>query len=1107
MIRVERLEITSTPGIPHDQGFALQDLSPGINIIHGPNGCGKTTTATAMRDLIWHHAPTRALPAWAKLTLSENDATRWILERRDTRVQATRDGTPSDPPQWSPADTRARHTWTLRDLMDDGAGDLARRVGILMQGNVDLDTHAKSLGWDKAPAAPQKLAWELLQAEKEAREIRNQQQSLLQEAEKLRELEAEAQNLQKIAATAPLIENAQRIHTLESRLREIRARLDAAPPGMDQLRQDDLEILEQKNADLDAARTRLRDLQSEIDALPASDPAFSEHPSPQIRLWLEEMPREFRELDQLRQQVDTAQNQCEAIAAKIEVLRKRHGNMTPPNPEKSYQYPEIREYLHLRQRAEAERAHANVLTEKLDAPPDVDINPDDLRLAIEEVRRHLRHPGGTEAHFLLAMALLYLLTAYAAWLRLENWWMALPLFPLILTGSVWWRHRQRLTQLRERLPDSLDLPETNTPAAWQERLHGWTTLRDKQTLQQQIDRQHRLAEEAEARVQSAVPKLNGIEPKPDPFWIVHYLQDLQAHRDLELEHAAALQTLEKARTKVAKKAEIIREHLHPHLDDFVPDTLESEWNRLENRLNAERNLREKHQALKTEIQRQNERQAELTREIEATCARLKLETLDLAELERRLQQLEGWQRDFRDSETLRQQLSELRKSLEAAPEWLKADESTLQAKAGEAEAARSQAETLREQITRLDQDVRNARKSQNLHKALETVDQKRAELEAARDAGLDIRTGMALIDWLRVETRNQARPPVFKAANHYLTLFTQGTLGLDFDGDQFRAATLGGESRPLDQLSTGERAQVLMAVRLAFLDGIDTIKLPLFVDEALGTSDDERARQIMDALIATAQSGRQIFYFTAQLDEVGKWQQALADADVPHAEIDLEVVRKRATAQKRPLPASTPEKAATPRPLPDETPEDWAGRIGIPAPDPRAPVEQAHLWHMVQDPTLTAELMDQGLQSWGALKSLMDAGGLRARISDERLREIRARAIRLAARNKAWCIGRPRPLTEQDLRDSGAVSDAFIDKVEELRQAVQGDARQLIEDLQNGKVTGFRKNKAEDLRTYFEEQGLITRETPLDEEMIQARVLAADVREGEKERVREGERK
>ena len=1091
MIRVERLELTAMPGIPHDQGFVLQDLSPGINIIHGPNGCGKTSAATAMRDLIWHHAPTRALPAWTTLTVSENDAVRWRLERRDTRVEATRDGAPADPPQWSPADTRARHTWTLRDLMDDGAGDLARRVGILMQGNVDLDLHAKALGWDTPPRAPQKLANELLQAEKAAREIRNQQQALLQDAEKLREREAECRVLQDTAATAPLIEKALRIHQLEARLGEVRSRLERAPPGMDQLRRDDLEILEKKQADLEVARARLRDVGTELDALPAPDPAFSEHPSPQIRLWLEEMPREFRELDRLRQQADAAQSQVDAIAAKIEVLRKRQGDMPLPEPKHAYAHPELREYLHLRQQAESERALAEAWAEKLDAPPDVRIDPDDLRLAIEEVRRYLRHPGGTDAHHPLTLALLFLLTGYAAWLRVEDWWAALPLLPLILALSAWQSHRRRRAQLRERLPDSLEAPENDTPDAWREQLQAWTLLRERLTLRARIERQHRIAEEAEARARDAIPNLDGIDPKPDPFWIVHYLQDLQTLRDLELEQAAALKTFETTRETVAKKEEIIRGHLHPHLENPDPEPPEIGWNRLERKLNAERGLREKREALKAEHRRQNQRREELSREIQDTRTRLKLESSDLAELERRLGQLEEWRRDFRDSESLGQQLSELRKSLETTPEWLDLDEPALQAKADEAEQARLETERLREQITRLDQDVRHARKSQNLHLALETVDQKRAELEAARQEALDIRTGIALIDWLRSETRNQARPPVFKAANRYLALFTQGTLALDFDGDQFRAATLGGDSRPLEQLSTGERAQVLMAVRLAFLDGIDTVKLPLFVDEALGTSDDDRARQIMDALIATAQAGRQIFYFTAQLDEVGKWRQALAAADVPHAEIDLEVVRKRATARKRPLPASSPEKPATPRPEPDEAPEAWARRIGIPAPDPRAPVEQAHLWHVARDPALTAELMDQGLQSWGALKALLDAGGWPDRIPEARENEIRTRALRLEVRNKAWCIGRPRPLTERDLRDSGAVSDAFIDKVEELRQSVEGDARQLIESLQNGEVSGWRKNKTEELRAYFEERGLITPEEPLDEEMIQARVLAA----------------
>ena len=70
------------------------------------------------------------------------------------------------------------------------------------------------------------------------------------------------------------------------------------------------------------------------------------------------------------------------------------------------------------------------------------------------------------------------------------------------------------------------------------------------------------------------------------------------------------------------------------------------------------------------------------------------------------------------------------------------------------------------------------------------------------------------------------------------------------------------------------------------------MKVPLILDETLGNSDERRAQEIIDAAMEICRDGRQVFYFTAQQDEVSKWRQFLASSDdVPHQLIDLAEVR------------------------------------------------------------------------------------------------------------------------------------------------------------------------------------------------------------------------
>lgn len=86
--------------------------------------------------------------------------------------------------------------------------------------------------------------------------------------------------------------------------------------------------------------------------------------------------------------------------------------------------------------------------------------------------------------------------------------------------------------------------------------------------------------------------------------------------------------------------------------------------------------------------------------------------------------------------------------------------------------------------------------------------------------------------------------------------------------------------KKLDQLSTGTRIQLLLAIRVAFVESQESnVKLPLLADELLANSDVDRAKAIIEALTEVSKEGRQIFYFTAQVDEVAKWHSYLSEVN------------------------------------------------------------------------------------------------------------------------------------------------------------------------------------------------------------------------------------
>src|SRR5690606_36892234 len=137
---------------------------------------------------------------------------------------------------------------------------------------------------------------------------------------------------------------------------------------------------------------------------------------------------------------------------------------------------------------------------------------------------------------------------------------------------------------------------------------------------------------------------------------------------------------------------------------------------------------------------------------------------------------------------------------------------------------------------------------------------------------------------LKEETREQGKPQVLKRASEIFSRITSGRYSLEVDpqGTAFRAYDHKiGLGQRLDELSSGTRVQLILAVRLAFLEQQEVnVTMPLLADELLANSDDARAAAIIEALTEISRDGRQIIYFTAQQDEVQKWKAKLHNSDL-----------------------------------------------------------------------------------------------------------------------------------------------------------------------------------------------------------------------------------
>ena len=163
---IDRLQLTGIgvhrmPGIRQGQGFEVTDLDPGITVVFGPNGCGKTTMARAIQMILWPGAVGTLKPGiTAKFMLG---AQRWHAEIDAGLSTWRRDGANSAPPDIGADDARHRYLLALPELVASTGNDeffaaeVSRAMAYCGQTSVqDLESNLINIpnGWGPNRMAP-----------------------------------------------------------------------------------------------------------------------------------------------------------------------------------------------------------------------------------------------------------------------------------------------------------------------------------------------------------------------------------------------------------------------------------------------------------------------------------------------------------------------------------------------------------------------------------------------------------------------------------------------------------------------------------------------------------------------------------------------------------------------------------------------------------------------------------------------------------------------------------------------------------------------------------------------------------------------------------------
>ncbi|MFW6039908.1 MAG: hypothetical protein ACOC9N_02395, partial [Gemmatimonadota bacterium] len=1110
----------------------LDELSGGINVVHGPNASGKTTTARALQALIW---PSTA-PPYALLeggfTL---DGQAWRVDVDAGAARWLRDGDPADSPALPPADALRRYMLPLHDLLKVDDEDFAATIVRESAGGFDVAAAAEALGFRRTTSRPRTERSALEEARRAQRAAEMDQERLRRERERLDELEArrteaEAANrrLELWRLAIERLEAARELEAAETAVAEF-------PDGMANVYGDEAERLRGIDAGLEEAsekrRAAERDLETAARRMEAA--GLEEAPPgdllPSLRAGLAQLER----LDREREAAERAVAESDRRAAEeLSAI----GDAVDAEALERIDDVAFDELSTFAERAQRVGSRVAALEAELEAVRDRDGSTEEELERLHEARRLLRRwlvtgDGADGERRLRRIAMISSIAAALAGLALGLLHPAL--FAAALPGAVLFAlalNRGPESASRAGLEKEFRRLKVGGPSRWR-RAAVEAALDDLDTRVAEGERakaraarrEHLETELAQAREEmDAVNEERGelagrlgVAPDSDAiklYWLANRIGRWQDATHEALAARSRIEAIEEDRTKALRTAaERLAPYGYAELDDAaaVTGAIEDLAERCRERdaaIAASGQAEARRDVADGNIERlEEERTAIFERlglplDADATvaawceqCEEYAHATQRLTRAEARLERADEALADHPDHEPGIEERTEA--ELEEAR---RADERT----------ARDLDDVI-ETIHRIRAEIDRAREGSDLERALADVEAAEDALRAVREADVRAVLGHTLASFVHEWSRDHDRPPVFRRAQELFAAITRGRYRLDLDDDHDSPAflardTSSGRRQPLDELSSATRVQLLLAVRTAFVETQEQgARLPLMLDETLGNSDDVRATAIMEAVVALARAGRQVFYFTAQTDEVGKWRGLLeAQDDVEHRLVDLAAARALPAEDIEAVPIAAGP--ATRAPAPDGRDHEEYGRaLGVPPIDPWSGAEAAHLWYLVEDVELLHSLLDLGVEHWGALRTLVEHGGAELPVlaAGGAYDRIAAAARTLDAALEAWRDGRGRRVDREALEASGAVSDTFIDRAAAACREVDGDAERALDAI--GELPRFHSSKLEELRAYLEENGYLDPRPPLSSDEVRLRALAkagADIGAGRIER-------
>ncbi len=1221
-----KIDIRKMPGLEDGLGV-FDNLSPGINIIAGPNASGKSSMARAIQQLIWQNQPARITADGQFLV----DKDSWKTSVDHLYCVMQRQGSDTALKGLPEPESQSRYLLSLHELIQTDEEDLADRIRKDAIGGYDIEQAKKHLGYSLSfPGQRGKSITEYRTADKKVAELTSRQQELKNEQSNLSRYKEQLLEIKEAEKRINLYRLLKRFKEKQGDLRHLEQRLAQYPGIMASVREEDATNLERLDAEIRESQDRIESIQQnieanrhEIDNQNLPDRGVDAKDLRLLENLLEELREKELEIDRLEETVLREKTVLDETGKRLG-LSPEFGTTEDKNLPDSFDgldlagidttdqfwqqtfdlYGQMRWHEKVIEDLRYEGKHLGL--EATVETKDEAKDPNRLRNGIEILSRWLQTYGRASSSTAISHGIFFVALAAGVAAAVYFWgaWGFTGLIPLVLLLLVWQRS-QRKSREEVWLLRQKDFEDSGLrgPERWdaegvtrrlkelladlelsvrQERRKELLSEYERKLKTDQLS-WNRIEEEASEwrRKLGALPDIrkDSLERYSSLYWYLTHLLKWQSSRDNIRSSGEGIGRNRKIRDEILNRVHPILEkyHLEPEerpaeLKATVSTLIEKKdsWNQLRNEIaSGEKEIVLLTRARDKAIKDRND-----------IFERLEVSTQDNYKVKELVDNLADWKDLMDKAGSARQNLLEIRTELEGflsgtnpvrLPEIITdstesgvssiinaIDTMSLEEISDlitEQEQLVAKRDDVQRKVSLIEVRTDQAKQSHDLEEALQQREEKLGALvdhyhqNAASIAG-------ALISEQVIEHIGQTnKPKVLAKAQKLFRQITRNRYEVIIGDDReprFRAIDhADGLGRSLDELSTGTRIQLILSVRLAYIEQAEQgLMLPILADELLANSDTQRAHAIIDALAEISRQGRQIFYFTAQEDEVAKFRERLAgQKDIGLQCHVIEEKRAIASQTKAPgqtvepdpdqgigqnpgtdrdqteAPGQTPEAdrdqtetpgqtleaganrakvpgrergqnlhdlvIIKPVPRPDGlTYEEYAEKLSVPPANPLRPVGQLHVWYLLNDPHLLFNILEYGIENWDMLKTWLREGGVIDPLNETIKEKLHLNA-KLAERYLSLVAhGRNRPVDTTVLDESGAISPNFIGRVADLLKTLRQDPGELIKALENGQIPRFQKTRIKDLQDYLIDQGFFATAQPYTPGEISIKISA-----------------